>query len=91
MSTSLENIPPTKPRLCRVGGTLGGRRIVIDRVTPDEQICPTDSELNSGEVLRQRRRECLRQAQDLLAIEIGDNKPEETSCGQRRHGGSRVG
>jgi hypothetical protein len=43
-----------------------------------------------SEVSRQRQCECLRQAQDVLPIEIGDDEPEEASRRQRGHGWAGV-
>ena len=41
-------------------------------------------------VPRQRFLKSLREAQDVLTIEIGDDKPEETPCRQGRHCGASV-
>jgi hypothetical protein len=40
------------------------------------------------EVLRERRCEGLRQTEDMLAIEIGDDEPGETPRRERRDSGS---
>ena len=38
-----------------------------------------------GEMLRERRCERLRQTEDVLAIEIGDDERDESSSRQRGH------
>ena len=79
MSISSRNIPQRRVARGGKANSEAGRRKKIVRMSERRLSERRVARSESGEVLRQRFREGLRQAKDGRTIEIGDDKSEEPS------------